>query len=361
LGLGGDLLWLRPKTGVLRDNHRYQLDSVLSVLRFSPLSPVDRLRLGMAIAYLKVIPDHRALERHTAEDWLRRYMGQAAYETVWKPQLEAKFGDRYREISMAWMWARIHDRTSSLGYLRGGFQAIYDRLGDRIRARGGEIRLGETVTGLAQLPDGAVTVATAGRGEEHFARVLSTLPTRVTLHLASGMPEEFRRRYEWGSAYGAQCLILALDRQLMTDGVYWLSVTDPGYPFMAVVEHTNMMPTADYGGRHLVYLGNYLPMDHPTLALSEAELVAQYLPHLARLNPSFTADWVKEHWLFRAPYAQPIVTRDFPAHIAPLQSPWPNLWLASMFHVYPHDRGQNYSVELANRVAGLVAAGPATA
>jgi protoporphyrinogen oxidase len=153
-------------------------------------------------------------------------------------------------------------------------------------------------------------------------------------------------------------LILSLERKLMTDGIYWLSVTDPGYPFMAAVEHTNMMPTADYGGRHLLYLGNYLPMDSQTFAMPEADLVTAYLPHLKRLNPDFEPSWVRESWLFRAPYAQPIVTRDFPEHIAPLHSPWPNLWLASMFHVYPHDRGQNYSVELANRVAQLVAAGP---
>lgn len=357
LGLGRDLLWLRPKTGVLRDGRRYVLDSPLAVLRFAPLSPVDRLRMGMVIAYLKLMPDHKPLERFTAEQWLRRYMGKAAYEVVWKPQLAAKFGDRYPEISMAWMWARLHDRTTSLGYPRGGFQRLYDRLGAEIARLGGQIRLGETVTALRQLEDCAIEVVTT-RGGERFDRALSTLPTRVSLRLAEGMPEDFRRRYEWGSAYGAQCLILALDRQLMTDGIYWLSVTDPGYPFMAAVEHTNMMSTADYGGRHLLYLGNYLPMDHPTFAMAEDELAAAFLPHLKRLNPGFDPGWVRERWLFRAPFAQPIVTRDFPEHIAPLTTPWPNLWLASMFHVYPHDRGQNYSVELANRVAGLVAAGP---
>ena len=32
-----------------------------------------------------------------------------------------------------------------------------------------------------------------------------------------------------------------------------VNVNDPGYPFLAVVEHTNYMPPADYGGRHLMY------------------------------------------------------------------------------------------------------------
>ena len=33
--------------------------------------------------------------------------------------------------------------------------------------------------------------------------------------------------------------------------------------FLAAVEHTNYMPASDYSGLHVLYLGNYLPMDHP--------------------------------------------------------------------------------------------------
>lgn len=354
LGLESDLLWLRPRTGVLYGGRIYHLDSVTSVLRFDPLSLVDRLRLGMGIAFLKLLPSQRMLEKHTADDWLRRYLGSPAHDIVWKPQLQAKFGARYQDISMAWMWARLHDRTTSLGYLRGSFQAMYDRLGAEVKRLGGRLRLGETVTGLAMLPDGAIEVSTAA-GRERFARVLSTLPTRVTLRLAGGIPEDFRRQYDWGDAFGAHVAILSLDRQLLPE-TYWLSVTDPGYPFMALVEHTNMMPPDGYGGRHLIYLGNYLPMDHRLFALSGEEVLEEYLPHLKRLNPAFEPSWVREHWVFKAPYAQPIVTREYPRHIAPLRSPWRNLWLASMFHVYPHDRGQNYSVALANEVAARIAA-----
>ena len=51
--------------------------------------------------------------------------------------------------------------------------------------------------------------------------------------------------------------------------------------------------------------------------------------------------------MFAAPYAQPIVTTDYPSHIPPFHTPLPGLHLANMFQVYPHDRGQNYSVALA--------------
>ena len=58
--------------------------------------------------------------------------------------------------------------------------------------------------------------------------------------------------------------------------------------------------------------------------------------------------------MFKAPFAQPVVTRDYAAHIPPLTTPIPNLYLGNMFQVYPQDRGQNYSVKLANKQAALV-------
>ncbi|HAT43474.1 MAG TPA: amine oxidase, partial [Ktedonobacter sp.] len=120
------------------------------------------------------------------------------------------------------------------------------------------------------------------------------------------LPADYRTKYDWGQAYGAQCLILALDRQL-TDS-YWVNICDPGYPFTGLFEHTNFRPASEYGGRHLVYLGNYRPMDDPLFKMSKEEILHEFLPHLKRIRPEFEPAWVQESWLFQAPFAQPIVT-----------------------------------------------------
>jgi hypothetical protein len=84
---------------------------------------------------------------------------------------------------------------------------------------------------------------------------------------------------------------------------------------------------------------------------STEEVLGQYLPYVRRLNGDFSPDWIREKWSFAAPYAQPIVTTEFRAHIPPHETPIPNLYVANMFQVYPQDRGQNYSIRLANRLA----------
>jgi protoporphyrinogen oxidase len=303
--------------------------------------------MGAALAALKAMPNPRLLEGRTAATWIRRWMGDEGYRVVWGPLLTAKFGEAAPEIAMPWFWARVHDRTAQLGYLRGGFQHFYDRLAQRIRDAGGETRFGVAVTSV-QTGGPGLTVSTDA-GTDRYDGVISTLATRLTARLVAELPLAWRERHEWGRAFGAHCLVVALDRPLTS--VYWLNVNDPGYPFMALVEHTNYMPAADYGGRHLVYLGNYRPMDDPLMKASRDEILDQFLPHLARINPAFDRSWLTDAWSFAAPFAQPIVTVDYRDHIPPFETPIPNLWVASMFQVYPHDRGQNYSIDLANRLA----------
>jgi protoporphyrinogen oxidase len=120
------------------------------------------------------------------------------------------------------------------------------------------------------------------------------------------------------------------------------------------------MPASDYGGRHLVYLGNYLPMSDRRFSMSKKDLLDWFLPYLTRINPAFDRSWVNDAWVFKAPFAQPIVTMDYHRHIPPHETPIPGVFLANMFQVYPQDRGQNYSIQMAYRVAdralrGLVA------
>jgi protoporphyrinogen oxidase len=345
LGLGDRLEWLRPRTVSLVHGEIHQFDSPLSLLLFKPLGIEERLRVAAVAAFLKVVPPD-LLEGKTADAWLRRWMGKGPYGILFEPLFKGKFGALYDQIALPWFWARFHDRTTRLGYLRGGFQLLYERLVERINQLEGKVLLGTSVQRVEQV-DGWWSVQTS-KGTWAFDRVISTLPTRLTCRLIPALPEDYRTRYDWGQAYGAHCLILALDRQLTNS--YWINICDSGYPFAGLFEHTNFRSPAEYGDRHLVYLGNYRPMHDPLFTMSKEEVMADFFPHLKRIVPAFDPAWVQESWMFKAPFAQPIVTTEYRRHIPPLQTPLAGLWVANMFQVYPHDRGQNYSFELANQL-----------
>jgi protoporphyrinogen oxidase len=346
LGLGDRLVWNRPVTAVYRDRELWQFDSPRSVLNFGPLSKLSRVRLGAAAAYLKAQPRYDSFGNVTAAEWIRRWMGRDAYKILWEPLLVSKFGARHEEIVMPWFWARLHYRTSSLGYLRGGFQQLYDTLAHKCVALGADLRFGSEVRQI-EPSEGRLRVVT-DYGDELVDRVVSTLPTRLTLRLTPALPAWYRERYEHVEAFGAMCLILETDRPLT--GAYWINLNDPGFPFQPVVEHTNLMPANDYRGHPIVYLGNYLPVDAHQFSKTKTELLSEYLPHLLRLNRDFELSWVQDSWLFKAPFAQPIVTRGYSRNIPPHETPLRGLFIANMFQIYPQDRGQNYSIRRAESV-----------
>ena len=354
VGLGDALRWHEPETAMQSGGKVEPFDTPAAVLRFSGLPFPDRVRLGAGVALLKAMPRSGPLEDVSAGRWLTRVMGRRAYEVVWEPLLRGKFGAAADDVSMAWLWARVHDRTKQLGYIDGGFHQLYTRLADRIAARGGELITGFRAADIE--PRGGAIAVCGGDGREvTFDRLISTLPAHLTLSITrdrrvADAPPPPRPP----DALGAHCLIVALDRPLT--GRYWIGVADPASPFLAVVEHTAMLPAAAYGGRHLVYLGNYVPHDDRLFEESAAETLARYVPAIRGLNPAFDPSWVTERWSFGARFAQPIVTPGFRKRIPPFETPLRNLFVASMFQVFPHDRGQNYSIELAERLVNRLEA-----
>ena len=76
-----------------------------------------------------------------------------------------KFGQYYKQVNMAWMWARIKARTTRLGTFEGGFQAFADLFAQILREMGVDIRLGAQL-GSIKPRAGRVVAAERDRGSE---------------------------------------------------------------------------------------------------------------------------------------------------------------------------------------------------
>ena len=350
------VLFPRPLTAVYHEGRFYPLDSPLAVLRFPAFRPHEVLRFGLVTLYLRLTPRWQPLERHTAEAWLRRWYGERVHRILWQPLLEGKFGPYASEVNMAWFWARIHARTPRLGTFHGGFQAFMDAFAKRLEGMGVDLRLRCPVHRVENLPGGGLRVAFEG-GEEAFDHCLVTTSPALLARLAPALPENYLKGLLSLRALGAVVLVLALKHRLSEEGIYWHNLPKAaGFPFLALVEHTNFLSPEFFGGDHIVYCGDYLPPDHEYFSLSKEDLLARFLPALPRFNPKFTPDWVRDAWLFRTPYAQPVPPVNHSRNIPDLKTPLPGLWLASMSQVYPWDRGTNFAVELGRRAARRILA-----
>jgi protoporphyrinogen oxidase len=359
LGWSDQVLFRRPYTVVYYEGKFYPLDSYAEAFKFTirNFSLLDLLRFGLAGVYLRFTPFWQPLEKVTADAWMRQWIGPRVYNTLWKPLLVGKFGEEnLGVVNMAWFWARLHARTTRLGTFVGGFQAFLDKLADLLQSRGVEIRLGMAVTAVktrrvSENPSGlAVETATSA---ESYDAVISTSSPALMAKLAPDLPESYAARLTALKSMGAVVLVMTLDRPLTN--YYWHNLPkEAGFPFLAMVEHTNFVGPEHYGGDHIIYCGDYLDPNHEYFTLSKEELLKRFLPALVRFNPAFDRSWVRESWLWRTTYAQPVPPVNHSQNIPPIRTPVPGLYFASMSQVYPWDRGTNFAVEIGRKVAGMV-------
>ena len=368
IGLGDTIRWIDSTVGTLYDGRIYDFVTPLDLLKFKPLSLPNRIRLGLTTLYLQRQKDWQKYEGITAEGWLRRHGGRGVYDVFWGPMLRGKFGeDYYRQVTMAWVWGKINTRVKSrgksmvrekLGYPLGSFGMVFDTLAEKIREQGGEVHISTPVNRI-MIEDGRavglqIRAGDEGIREEKFDAVLATTPSPIFTRLVPPMPEEYQSRLERARYMSAVLIVLVLDRPL--SHVYWLNVADRSIPFVGVIEHTNLIGPEHYGGKHIVYLSNYLTRDDPLYRMGHDEMLDEYLPHLRKINPDFELDWIGTSYHHRVDGAQPVIGVDYSEHIPDHQTPFKGVYLANTTQIYPEDRGTNYSVRMGRQVAKRILA-----
>jgi protoporphyrinogen oxidase len=363
LGLIDELGWSdrvhfpRPVTVMYYKGKFYPFDSIPAALLYPGLGwGINKIRFGLVGLYLRFTKNWQSLEKTTVDAWMRKWAGDKVYESMWEPLMIGKFGEEYAKVvNMAWMWARLHARTTRLGTFEGGFQVFANTFAERLRQMGVEILLDTRIKQIGQSEDGGVTVTSGDGQTHHFNQVLSTTSPGLLAHLAPGLPKSYLEGLLSLKSMGAVVVVLSLKHQLSRQGYYWYNIPKAaGFPFLSLVEHTNFLSPDYFGGDHIVYIGDYLPPDHEYFDLSQEELVNLFLPHLDKFNPDFSSDWVKKTWLFRTKYAQPVPLVNHAKNIPAIRTPIPGLYFASMSQVYPWDRGTNFAVEIGRRAARMM-------
>ena len=341
--VGVGILIKKPVTTSFLNGKETQLDSPVSVLKFSQMSIWGRLRMGFGLAILKTIPNGVFLEKYKVVDYLPILIGTEGYKIVWEKLLRAKFGPFTDTVNMAWFWTRVAKRTKNLGYFDGGFQNLAEKTGRKISELGGSIQLGARVKNIEREDDGKWRVDGVV-----FDGVVVTSPAPVAKQILKGITLNFPKiDYLWG-----QTVMLELKQKLIRG--YWMNILEKNWPFLVVVEHTNMIDKKYYGSNRVVYLGNYLHEESAQLKMTEEELVTLYLPYLRKINKTFKKKWIKNIRVFRKPFAQPVFPINFEKQLPKIKTSLRGLYLANMSMVYPYDRGTNYAVKMGNEVAKVV-------
>jgi protoporphyrinogen oxidase len=356
MGLSSQVEFHASTTGLFYANSIFRLASPLDLLRFKPLPFIDRIRTGLMALYARRIAEWRPLEKVSAKDWICRIAGRRSFEVIWGPLLGGKFGVEAENVSAVWFWNKLKLRGSSrdekgseqLLYFRGGFDALSESIRSTLEENGVVFHMNTAVQKILS-ESGKLSGIMVDGEMRPVDNLLVTTPLPSFFALADDLPAEYVEKHSAIRFLGNVCLVLRLDRSL--SDTYWLNVADPSFPFVGVIEHTNLDSIDNYNGEHIAYISKYLPTSEALFSLSDEELLDYCIPFLQRIFPQFERSWVIGHAVWRAEYSQPVITKNYSQLIPGEQTPIDGVWLSTMAQIYPEDRGTNYAVRHGRAIA----------
>ena len=338
------------KTGFYFNGAIYPFVSAKDLIQFKPLKMINRFRLGLTSLLMMQITDWKKLESKNALEWLERYSGQQVREVIWEPLLKMKFGDNYSNISAAWLWNRVVDRKTGnsgkdvLGYIRGGYQKLFDALIKDIRNQNGEIITESPVEQIEVKNERCTGVQANGKFYDGDI-VLSTVSTPNFLAISPFLPSEYSETIKKIKYQGSVCVVIQLKKALSE--YYWINISDPNSPFVGIIEHTNFIPAEAYGNKHLVYLTSYSSPQSDIFSKSDEQIYGQFSNYLKNLFIDFNPLDVEAYWVFRNKYSQPVFVKNYSMIKPGFKTPVENLYTLNIAQIYPHSRSLNSSIEIA--------------
>ncbi|MFL6090655.1 MAG: NAD(P)/FAD-dependent oxidoreductase [Aeromicrobium sp.] len=353
LGLGDKMKWSRTRMGLYHGGRVQRWGDPIALLRFRGMGLIAKFRYGLH-AFISVKRNKwDKLDKLEATSWVRRWIGQKAYDVTWRALFDLKFYDYAHSLSAAWIWSRVRrigrSRTSifaeQLGALEGGSDVWLAAIEQRIVEGGGEIRLSTPVTEVV-VADGTVQGVQTASGLDEYDRVVSTVPLPYVAPMIPALPDEILDKYRAQRNVAVVCVIAKLRRSLTEN--FWLNVNDPDMDIPGLVEYSHLRQDLD---AHIVYVPFYLPGEHPKYADADDVFTTKAVNYFKRINPEITDDDILAIRASRYRFAQPVCGPAFLETLPPWRLPVTGLFAADTSYYYPEDRGISESVKFGRMLA----------
>ncbi|QYY32317.1 NAD(P)/FAD-dependent oxidoreductase [Cupriavidus pinatubonensis] len=355
LGLIDKLQWRETKMGYYYQGHVQPWGNPMALLKFKGLSMVAKFRYGLHAFLSTKRNDWRPLDKVEASGWIRRWIGEEAWEVLWRRLFDYKFYDYAYNLSAAWIWSRIRRIGRSrydishekLGYLDGGSDTLLNGMRDAIIAGGGEFRLSTPVQRVVIEQSQVMGVETKG-GLETFDKIISTVPLPYVPRIMPDLPVDILDKFRSVKNVAVVCVIAKLKKAVTEN--FWLNVNDPDMDIPGIVEYTNLRRMDN----HIVYVPYYVPGEHPKYQEPDDVFIEKVKSYLKKINPSLTESDFIEVRASRYRFAQPICEPGYLDRLPPIQLPVKGLLVADTSYYYPEDRGISESIGLARKMAKML-------
>lgn len=354
LGLRGSVHWAKAGFSCWHGGRQRKLSAGPGWLHTSGMLLPSRMRAAMATWLLARRTDSGHLENVPAEPFLRAQFGDNTFCRLWRPLLQAEFGDLYSRIPMEWVRARLREgwlgESAPRGFLRGGAASIVEALTHVITMRGGIVRNGTALQWVLNEPHG-VCLNVDGR-TERYAAAVSTLSPPQLRALAAGPLQEQVPLPHLVCQGRVDVLVIARKPFQRT---YWNAVDDPRLPFHVMTEPTLLQPHAWTHGRSVLHLTRYCRPGSDLYHKEDYAIAQTAVNGLQELLPAFDRHQIESCHVLREECAQPVwplggLPRDIPARVGTT-----NVFLSADVQSYPRTHSWDAAIAQAHETAQLVA------
>lgn len=353
LGIESKMHWRETKMGFYYLGRIQPWGDPISLLTFSGLSWGAKFRYGVH-AFLSIRRNEwHSLDKLESTAWLKRWVGEEAYDILWRKLFDLKFYEYAQDISAAWTWSRLRRVGRSrynifrekLGYLEGGSDTLLQAMRAYIEAHGGEFRLACPVQKVV-IDNATVKGVEAQTGFEEFAMVISTVPQPYLPKILCDLPEQIVDLYRSKENIAIVCVIAKLSKPVSS--YFWLNISDPDIDVPGLIEYTQLRPL----DHHIVYVPYYMPASQPKFLRPNQAFIDDTKKYIQKINPDIKdEDFIAIH-ASRYRFAQPIYKPGYLNSLPPANLPVHGLWAADTSYYYPEDRGISESIKFGRQMAG---------
>jgi protoporphyrinogen oxidase len=356
LSIADKMRWVKTKMGYWYSNQLQDWGDPIAFIKFRGISLIAKIRYGLHALVSIHRNDWRCLDRIDAVSWIKKWVGEEAYEILWRRLFDYKFYNYSDNLSAAWIWSRIRRIGRSrynvfdekLGYLEGGSTTLLNALHADIIRHGGEIVLSSPVSKIV-IENNVVCGVQIGDRFEPFDKVVSTVPLPLVTKIAPDLPKDILEKFQALKNIAVVCVIVKLKKPFCDK--FWLNTNDPDMDIPGIIEYTNLRPM----DQHIVYVPFYMPGEHPKFAEPNQVFLDKVRRYLTKINPSLTDEDFIDLRASRYRFAQPICEPGHLDKLPDVKLPVTGLWVADTSYYYPEDRGISESIQFGRNMAKDVA------
>jgi protoporphyrinogen oxidase len=345
LSMSNKLNWVGTKMGYWYNNKLQAWGTPIALLCFSGLGVIAKFRYALHAFLSTKRNNWRPLEKNDAVSWIKKWVGDEAYNKLWKKLFELKFYEHSSHLSAPWIWSRIRRIGRSryslfkekLGYLSGGSQTLLNEMKSYIEKNGGEVRLSSPINKI--IMDDQQVNGIEVKGELlKFDHVISTIPLPIVAKIAPDLPADIHKQYT--STINISCICVIVKLKKVLTNYFWLNTNDDEMDIPGIIEYSNLNPEVG----HIVYVPFYMPQSNEKFKDSDDVFKEKVMRYFKKINTALLDEDFLDIRVHRYYFSQPICEPNFLDNLPDARMPIKGLWIADTSHYYPEDRGISESI-----------------